>query len=261
VPSSRTVLDPEPDRLAERTAVLGVDHHPAAVTGAVVVVGYVVLSAVMLALGVLLTHASAHTVGSWDRDTTRWLADHRTAPLDEVTKYATFTANTEAVVAVAGVVTLWLLLRHRWREAIFLMGGLTLELTVFLSANFLVDRPRPDVPRLNTTPATSSFPSGHAAASVVLWVALALTVGVVATSLVVRVVAWLPVVFLPVTIAFARVYRGMHHPADVLAGALLGVLALGAGVLAARTFAACDSRRHVVDQPAEPASLETAGVR
>jgi membrane-associated phospholipid phosphatase len=259
VPSSRTVLDPEPDRLAERTAVLGVDHHPAAVTGAVVVVGYVVLSAVMLALGVLLTHASAHTVGSWDRDTTRWLADHRTAPLDEVTKYATFTANTEAVVAVAGVVTLWLLLRHRWREAIFLMGGLTLELTVFLSANFLVDRPRPDVPRLNTTPATSSFPSGHAAASVVLWVALALTVGVVATGLVVRVVAWLPVVFLPVTIAFARVYRGMHNPTDVMAGIVLGIMCLAVACFAARVWTAATARRTLTAAAHERVPLTPAG--
>ena len=33
------------------------------------------------------------------------------------------------------------------------------------SANTLVDRPRPDVPRLDSTPSTSSFPSGHIAAT------------------------------------------------------------------------------------------------
>jgi membrane-associated phospholipid phosphatase len=84
---------------------------------------------------------------------------------------------------------------------------------------------------------------------------------VVTTNRFARAVAWGPGVALPALIAFARVYRGMHHPTDVLAGAILGVLALVAGVLAARTFAITDSRRRVVDQRAEPPSLETAGVR
>jgi membrane-associated phospholipid phosphatase len=238
------------------------DHHPLVRSGAVLVGSYVVLSLVMLALGELVVHVLLDgPVGRWDEHATSWLADHRTDVLNRVTSWATYIANTEAVVGIALLVSLLLLVRRRWPEVILLMGGLLVEVTVFLTVNLLVDRPRPDVARLNETPSTSSFPSGHVAASLVMWASIALLVGVVTTNRFARTVAWMPLVVLPALIAFARVYRGMHHPTDVLAGALVGGLALGAGVLAARTFVATDSRRHLVDPPAEPASLETAGVR
>jgi membrane-associated phospholipid phosphatase len=238
------------------------DHHPLVNSGAVLVGSYVVVSLVMLALGELLVHVLLDgPVGRWDGRVTSWLADHRTDVLNRVTSWATYIANTEAVVGIALFVSLLLLLRRRWRDVILLMGGLVVEVTVFLTVNYIVDRPRPDVPRLNETPSTSSFPSGHVAASLVMWTSIALLVRVVTTNRFARAVAWGPGVVLPALIAFARVYRGTHHPTDVLAGAILGVLALVAGVLAARTFAITDSRRRVVDQRAEPPSLETAGVR
>jgi len=229
---------------------------------AVLLTGYVLISLVLVVVGELLVHALLSTVGSWDDTVTSWLADHRTGPLNDVTKWATFIANTEGVVAVAAVVSLVLLLRRRWREVIVLMGALVLEFTVFLTVNYVVGRPRPDVPRLNDTPGTSSFPSGHVAASLALWVAIALIVGVVTTNRLARVIAWVPAVVLPVLIAFARVYRGMHHPTDVLAGALLGAMALACAISAARVWTAADAERHVGEPVGmEPPRLKTAGVR
>jgi membrane-associated phospholipid phosphatase len=181
-------------------------------------------------------------VGTWDRDISQWLADHRTAWVNEITRYATFIANTEPVVAVAFVVTVGLAWRRRWAEAIFLMGGMLLEVTVFLTANFLVDRDRPAVPRLNATPSTGSYPSGHVAASLVLWVSLALVVGMLTRHRVVRVLAWVPAVVLPTVIAVARVYRGMHFATDVIAGALLGALVLVAAWAGARVWVAAEDR-------------------
>ena len=180
-----------------------------------------------------------------------------------MTSWATYIANTEAVVGVAVVVSALLLLWHRRREVIVLMGGLGVELTVFLTTNYVVDRPRPDVPRLNATPSTSSFPSGHVAASVVLWAAIALTVGVVTTNR-------------------GRPDRGMavgggapgarrlrprvprmHHPTDVLAGALLGALGLAASIFATRWAAAAAAAvpsRTRWRRPSRP-SFKTAGAR
>jgi undecaprenyl-diphosphatase len=66
---------------------------------------------------------------------------------------------------------------------------------------------------------TSSFPSGHIAATTCLWVAIA----IVATP---RVRQWWRWVFpalavvMPALVALSRMYRGEHHPTDVL-GALL----------------------------------------
>ena len=259
--SSRTVLDPEPDSPAERTAAR-LDRHPLLDAGAVLLIGYLVISLVMVAVGELLVHALGSSVGSWDENVTSWLADHRTGPLNGVTKWATYIANTEGVVAVAAVVCVALLLRRRWREVIVLVGALAVELTVFLTANYIVDRPRPDVPRLNDTPGTSSFPSGHVAASLALWVAIALIVAVVTTNRLARVIAWVPAVVLPVLIAFARVYRGMHHPTDVVAGAALGAMALACAITAARVWTAAETRRHVHEPVGmERTGLKTAGIR
>ena len=51
--------------------------------------------------------------------------------------------------------------------------GLPLELAAFLTANYLVARPRPSVPKLGDQPGTYSYPSGHIAATIVLWGAVA----------------------------------------------------------------------------------------
>jgi undecaprenyl-diphosphatase len=197
-------------------------------------------------------------VGAFDSAITDWLVARRTGRLNDLTQYATYLANTEPVVAIATVVTGVLLAFRRWREAIFLASSLVIELCVFLSVNYLVARPRPDVVRLNDTPGTSSYPSGHAAASLVLWVGIALIVAVVTANVVVRVIAWIPVATLVWMVPFARVYRGMHYTTDALAGLLLGVAAIGVGCLVARTWAAASARRHAPAEAREQPRLEMA---
>ncbi len=39
---------------------------------------------------------------------------------------------------------------------------------------------------------------------------------------------------IPLFVAFARMYRGMHHPADCVAGALIGIASLSIALFAAR---------------------------
>jgi undecaprenyl-diphosphatase len=82
----------------------------------------------------------------------------------------------------------------------------------------MIRRPRPSlrhVPaarRLHTEPLTTSFPSGHAAS------AFAFAVG--ASSEMPRAAA--PLGVLAATVAYSRVYVGVHYPLDVVTGALLG---------------------------------------
>ncbi|MEX2970430.1 bifunctional phosphatase PAP2/diacylglycerol kinase family protein [Streptomyces sp. C184] len=81
----------------------------------------------------------------------------------------------------------------------------------------------PVIRQLHRQPITSSFPSGHAASAV------AFATGVAFEN------KWWGLALAPVaaSVAFSRVYTGVHYPGDVLAGA-----ALGAGAaLAVRGFA------------------------
>lgn len=80
--------------------------------------------------------------------------------------------------------------------------------------NLLVQRSRPPVEMLEQ-PWTSSFPSGHAT------IAFATATVLGATIPQLR-----PYVYLVAAlIAVSRLYMGVHYPSDVVAGAILGILA------------------------------------
>jgi undecaprenyl-diphosphatase len=94
------------------------------------------------------------------------------------------------------------------------------ELTLFLASAAITGRERPDVPHLDGQLPTSSFPSGHIAATICLYAAVAVLV-------VPRTRAWwrwlfvAVAVLMPLWVASSRVYRGMHHPTDALASVVL----------------------------------------
>jgi undecaprenyl-diphosphatase len=96
----------------------------------------------------------------------------------------------------------------------------------------LTRRRRPDSSRLVAArrarmPDSSSFPSGHSASAF----AFATGVGSVLPG------EAIPIRTLAALVAYSRVHTGVHHPADVIAGALLGT------TLAQLTCRAFDRRR------------------
>src|SRR6266508_2918903 len=97
------------------------------------------------------------------------------------------------------------------------------EVTIFVATTLMIDRNRPPVPQLDDSPPTSSFPSGHTAAAIALYGALAIIALRVSGRAWLRTLAVIFAVALPICVAFARLYRGMHFPTDVLGGALLGI--------------------------------------
>lgn len=83
-----------------------------------------------------------------------------------------------------------------------------------------VPRARPfqvfvSVPRLTPAPSDDSFPSGHAAAAVAFAVAMTPLGLVIAT----------PIALWALLVSFSRYYLGVHFPSDIVAGALIGVIA------------------------------------
>jgi undecaprenyl-diphosphatase len=108
----------------------------------------------------------------------------------------------------------------------------------------LVDRERPPVRHLDEAPPTSSFPSGHTAATIALWGSLAVLANERARSAVVRNLFLVLAFVVPVLVASSRMYRGMHYLSDVLGGVLLGGLWLLATVRGIRLGVAHWAIRH-----------------
>jgi undecaprenyl-diphosphatase len=199
--------------------------------------GYLLLVLVMLGIGLALTHPLAHSVGRWDESVNRWFAVRRTPVWNSVTEVATWLVNTLPAIGIAFVITAVLVLRHRRREAAMLVVALVFELAVFLSVTWVVARPRPNVVRLNDSPSTSSFPSGHTAAATVLFVGLAIIVSCCTANTAVRVTCFVFSVAAAMLVGFGRVYRGLHHPTDVIAGAVLGAGCLVVAIFVVRAAA------------------------
>jgi undecaprenyl-diphosphatase len=197
---------------------------------------YAALAAGLVLAGLAITHIGPLT--RWDDRVNTWFVARRTPFWNHVSWWGTFIANTLGVVVVAAVVVAVLAIRRRFLEAALVTGGLIVELAVFLTVNYAVGRPRPKVPHLGSTPSTYSFPSGHAAATLVLYGGLALIVTGRTRHLAARAVTWTLAVVFPLWVAFSRVSRGQHHLTDVIAG-----LALGAGVLLLLTPVTAGARR------------------
>jgi undecaprenyl-diphosphatase len=220
----------------------------------VFVIGYGLLVAVMLGFGLLLTNVLLDGgIGAWDVDSTEWFEDERSDLGNSASLVSSNAAATFVVIGIASVVAVILAVRRRWPDFTFLVVALLLEVSVFLTATLLVSRQRPDVEHLDATPPTDSYPSGHTAASVVLYGALVI---IASRSVSDRTRRWLLMVFgvlLPFSVAVARVYRGMHHPTDVLSGVGLGLACLTVGWMAARAaWSEPDNAATPVDTPARP---------
>ncbi|MFJ9338758.1 diacylglycerol kinase family protein [Streptomyces sp. NPDC101733] len=200
--------------------------------------------AVMVALGSLVTGLAADRWPlSAEDDVNRTLAEHRVASVSEATRWLSLLAGTQSVIALTVLcVVVLLLVPHasRYRHASFLAASVAVQSAVFVLITLVVERPRPDVPHLDGAPPTSSFPSGHVGASVALFGGLA-TLAAVRLRGARRWAVVTVLLLIPPAVAFARVYRGMHHPSDVIGGLLNGactLLLVGSALLPPRARAA-----------------------
>ncbi len=206
---------------------------PAAIVGLLALASYVALTSVLVVVGLLMTHLGVHGgIGHWDDHVSSWFVRHRDQQWTRWSGNATTVANTLSIILIAVAVTVFAFVKRWGRQALLIPLGLVVEIASFLTTNYAVRRPRPAVGHVGSTPSTFSWPSGHVAATLVLYGGIALLVMAHTRRLIPRLVAWCLAGGLTTAVAVSRIYRGDHHPTDTFAGVVLGIGALTAAVLA-----------------------------
>jgi membrane-associated phospholipid phosphatase len=190
-----------------------------------------------------------------DTATVQWLAGERTETLDAVSGPAAELGNTWVVIGVAlAAALLAIAVLRRPRFALVLAVALIGELAIFLTTTAVIDRPRPPVTHLDAQlPPTSSFPSGHTAASICLYG----TIAALALAITRAWWRWLILtlaILVIVAVALARLYRGAHFPTDVMASVLFAVpwLLVTLKLLRPHTGTPSGERRAAVERRASP---------
>lgn len=183
----------------------------------------VLVWAAIVGVGELLAHP-LKSIEDNENGISRSLASARTATWNSITAVWSHIGNTEIVIGVCVVACLVLLaLTRRWWVALIPAIAIALQASTFVGATLVVGRDRPTVPHLDPAPPTSSYPSGHVGASTALYLSLIMLASRIERT-------WLRntliVVFavIPFLVAYARLYRGMHHVSDVLVGFANGIL-------------------------------------
>jgi undecaprenyl-diphosphatase len=169
---------------------------------------------------------------AWDEGIPAWFAAQRTPQRTGISEFWSDAGGTHWILTVGLVIgPLAMAFIRRWRPAIFLVVLMFGELGLFLGSAALVGRARPLVTLLDGHLPTSSFPSGHVAATTCLYGALAILV-VPRTRGFWRWAVIALAVLMPSLVALSRIYRGAHHPLDVAGGLLLALLWLTAVTIA-----------------------------
>lgn len=232
-------------------------HHVVA-RGAQLLVVAVLLLGVIVGAGWLVTRVEAGSVvEDADVAAVRWFAAHRSGALDALSLPVGEMGNTQVVIGVGVVAAvLGFAVVRRALPAVVLTVALVGQLLLFLAATSLIDRERPPVPHLDAElPPTSSFPSGHTGAAIALYGAVALLV-FGATRAWWRWLVVAAAVTVVVLVATSRLYRGAHHPTDLVGSVLLALpwLLATVHVLGARRLRLSRPTPTASPQPARPAA-------
>ena len=130
-------------------------------------------------------------------------------------------------LTLAGLASLWMLLRRAPGRALLLACTVLAERLLVDGLKEWIDRPRPPH-GFPVVPHSFAFPSGHSANSMTAFLAVAL----LACPPAYRRVAIAAALVLTFLVGLSRIYLGVHWASDVIGGWTLGLLAVTTALIA-----------------------------
>ncbi|MHA7283277.1 phosphatase PAP2 family protein [Arthrobacter sp. TMS2-4] len=185
---------------------------------------WVLIAAGVTGAGFLITRVLT-PISRMDEAAVRWFAEHRTDTLNALATAAGSFGTTTGIIGVLLITAaLALAITRRTAPAVFLLVLVIGETALYLITGMIVGRPRPEVDHLSEgLPPTSSFPSGHVAAAVVMYSGLALLVGAWSQSRL-RNLGFILAPLIVLSVGISRVYWGVHYPTDTMISVIFAVL-------------------------------------
>lgn len=212
---------------------------------AAMLAGLAAIAMLSIGLGFFVTRVVEHAwgIGAADERVNVWFATHRTSSRTTASLLGSILAGGRVLPIIVGSIGFVCAVLREWRIAAFVVFALAVESGTYRATTLVVHSHRPRVPRLEHLAVNASYPSGHTAASIAVYGGLVLLLTSRFTSGAFRVFAWTIVLALVTFVATARMYRGMHHPLDVVGGVVVGIAAVIVLVIACRAAgAAAESR-------------------
>jgi undecaprenyl-diphosphatase len=251
--------------IGEEPNTSGIRAHPVIVTAVVGFLGWLVLAALTLGLGALVTHfVVGHSLGHGDLDVARWFAERRTDTWNSASKVGSYFGETVTVLAVVVIALIVLAVKRAWAQFGLLAIAMIAEGAVYATATYVISRNRPAVPRLEDLIVADSYPSGHTAASMAMYGSLCIIVWSLTRNRLWRTLFLALAIVGPLIVATSRVYRGMHNTTDVICGLLIGAGCIVVAYVAVRAGLAAAHQRRLEHDPAARAEsfrLVPEGIR
>lgn len=214
----------QPERPVERflTAAIKKTGNLTAALGLVLIIGFVVAGIAGWLFTEFAETVQAGATTALDDSILHWMALHQSPLATTVALEVTALGTATVVIMVTVVAGMFLALNDQRRPAVLLVvatiGGLALNLLLKLHYH----RPRPQIFPWDTHVVSSSFPSGHAMSSVIVYGTIAYLAARLTPRRSIRATTQLLAVIVVIAICASRVYLGVHYPSDVLGGAIVG---------------------------------------
>lgn len=194
--------------------------------------------------------AEGETLG-FDRAIMQWMRDHAGGPAMRTTMLdITALGGTAVLTLVTVAVTGFLIVVRKAATAGFVAASVTGGALLSFALKLVFSRPRPDLVEHLVYVDTSSFPSGHAANSAVVYLTLGMLLASTQERHAPRIYLISVAILLTLAIGVSRVYLGVHWPSDVIAGWCAGAAWAGLCGIAGQWL----QRRHRIEAPGEEAA-------
>lgn len=141
--------------------------------------------------------------------------------LAEAVRDVTGLGSISVLSIIVIIVFAYLLLVGKARTGWFMVFAVVSGTAISTVLKILFDRPRPELTGVARV-FTSSFPSGHAAVSAVVFLTLGAILAQASPERRLKVFYLTVAIVLTLLVGVSRVYLGVHYPTDVLAGWSIG---------------------------------------